>query len=408
MSVRKSPEDHAAGPRQAIGTASDHSRSLRDKALGRAMRRETRALSGGLPFPPLGRANRADRLGPYIAIIECPLAGQESFMSRTSSTSIRSLLLVTSAVVGIAACDPQGPVQPTTPTTSAPTGASAIKIKPTFYFNGILFTGQQDAASGELYSMNPDGSGVFRLTQDDSTDLYPDLSPKGPSFIWIRRANGSLVSEIYSQNLDGTKRKRLTSLGTSTTYPRYSPDGSKIAFAATIPGVGSEIFVMNANGTGITRLTWSGRKATAPSWSPDGSKIAYQANDNMGAPGVWVMRASGDQQTLVAACAWPGCTHPRWSPVANEIAFDHVDFSGIVVVDATTGAQTAYIPGSDHDIEPTWSKDGTKIIFASQRSQNGGLDLYSTVPVRGGVTAPPPVVRLTSFPGNEMTPAYSR
>ena len=329
-------------------------------------------------------------------------------MSRTLSISIRNLTLVTSALAGIAACQDQGPVQPLSPSNVEAAGPSMVKNKPTLYFNGILFTGQQDAASGEIYSMNPDGSGVFRLTQDDSTDLYPDVSPKGPSFTWIRRANGSLLSEIYTQNLDGTKRKRLTSMGTSVTYPRYSPDGSKIAFAATVPGVGPEIFVMNADGSGIVRLTTSGRKATAPSWSPDGSQIAFQANDNSGSPGVWVMTASGGNQTLITACAWPGCTHPKWSPVANEIAVDHVDFSGIMVVDATTGAQTAYIPGSDHDGMPTWSKDGTKIIFASQRSQNGGLDLYSTVPLRGGVTAPPPVDRLTAFAGNEMTPAYSR
>lgn len=328
-------------------------------------------------------------------------------MSRTHSISIRALALVTSTLAGITACQDQGPVQPSSPSNIQTAAPSAVKIKPTLYFNGILFTGQQDAASGEIYSMNPDGSGVFRLTQDDSTDLYPDVSPTGPSFIWIRRASGSLLSEIYSQNLDGTKRKQLTSLNTSVIYPRYSPDGSRIAFAATIPGVGPEIFVMNANGSGIVRLTTSGRKSTAPSWSPDGSKIAFQSNDNTGSPGVWVMTASGGNQTLVAACAWPGCTHPKWSPVANEIAVDHVDFSGIVVVDATTGAQTAYIPGSDHDMMPTWSKDGSKIIFASQRAQNGGLDLFATVPIRGGVTAPPPVDHLTMFVGNELTPAYS-
>lgn len=330
-------------------------------------------------------------------------------MSRNLSTSIRTLAVVASTLAGITACQDQGPVQPVSPPKAQISAApSAVKLKPTFYFNGIVFTGTHDAASGELYSMNPDGSGVVRLTQDDSTDLYPDVSPVGPSFIWIRRASGSPLSEIYSQNFDGTKRKRLTSLNTSVIYPRYSPDGSKIAFAATVPGVGPEIFVMNANGSGIIRLTTSGRQSTAPSWSPDGSKIAFQSTDNNGSPGVWVMTASGGNQTLIAACPWPGCTHPKWSPVANEIAVDHVDFSGIVVVDATTGAQTAYIPGSDHDVMPTWSKDGSKIIFASQRSQNGGLDLFATVPLRGGVTAPPPVERLTTFLGNEMTPAYSR
>jgi TolB protein len=290
---------------------------------------------------------------------------------------------------------------------SASAALIPLKIKPTFYFNGILFTGTHDAASGEIYSMNPDGSGVVRLTQDDSTDIYPDVSPAGPSFIWERRAAGSLIGEIYSQNLDGTKRKQLTSLNTSVAYPRYSPDGSKIAFSVWVPVVGPEIFVMNANGSGIIRLTFSGRKAGYPSWSPDGSKIAFQANDNNGVPGVWVMTANGGNQAQIATCPLPGCARPKFSPVANEIAVEHLDVIGIFVVDATTGAQTGYIPNPDHDMEATWSKDGSKIIFTSQRSQNGGLDLFATVPMRRGATAPPPVDRLTKFIGNEVTPAYS-
>ena len=330
-------------------------------------------------------------------------------MSRTALSSLRKLSLFAFTVAGIAACDTQGPVQPVSLPNpdNLPTGPNAVKNKPTLYFNGILFTGTHDAASGEIYSMNPDGSGVFRLTQDDTTDLYPDVSPVSPSFVWERRAAGGIVGEIYSQNLDGTKRKRLTSLGTAVAYPRFSPDGKKIAFSVWLPAVGPEIHVMNADGSGLTRLTWSGRKATYPSWSPDGSKIAFQANDNNGNSGVWVMAADGSNPTLVLPCAYPGCTRPKWSPVANEIAVEHVDFTGITVHDATTGVQTAYIPGSDHDGMPTWSKDGSKIIFSSQRSQNGGLDLFATVPLRGGVTAPPPVDRLTMFVGNEITPAYS-
>ena len=61
--------------------------------------------------------------------------------------------------------------------------------------------------------MNPDGSNVTRLTFDDSTDTRADLSPNGPSFIWLRRAPGQLQGEFFTQNLDGTNRKQLTNFG---------------------------------------------------------------------------------------------------------------------------------------------------------------------------------------------------
>jgi TolB protein len=194
-------------------------------------------------------------------------------------------------------------------------------------------------------------------------------------------------------------------------WPRYSPDGKKIVFAAWLPVIGPEIYVMNPDGTGITRLTFTGMKSSNPSWSPDGTTIAFQRNDVNGTPGVWTMDANGGNQKMLVSCPFPGCSRPKFSPVANEIAYEHVDFTGISMVDGTSGALTGDIPGSDHDQMPTWSKDRTRIIFSSLRGQNGGLDLFSTVPVRGAVTAPvpaPPVDRLTSFIGNEISAAYSR
>jgi TolB protein len=328
-------------------------------------------------------------------------------MSRNISISTR-LSVAALALVGITACQEQSPVQPSSPTNQVGASApSAIKIKPQFYFNGILFTGTHDAASGELYSMNPDGSNVTRLTFDDSSDVYADVSPTGPSFIWLRRANGSLQGEFYTQNFDGTNRKKLTNFGVPIGYPHYSPDGSKIAFAKWL-ATGPEIFVMNAAGNNVKQLTSLNAGAGTPSWSPDGSKIAFQADNAAGVNSIWTMDADGSNQTMILSCAYPGCVRPKWSPVANEIAAERIDIGGIFVIDATTGAQTGYIPNPDHDMQPTWSKDGTKIIFESLRSQNGGLDLFATVPLRGPVTAPPPVVRLTSFIGNEAMPAYSK
>ena len=253
--------------------------------------------------------------------------------------------------------------------------------------------------------MNPDGTGVVRLTNDNLTDADPDVSPTGPAFVWARfGADGT--SEIYSQNLDGSSRKQLTSLGNAVS-PRYSPNGAMVAFSARNSATGSEIYTMNADGTGVAQLTTTGGNAGVPSWSPDGSKIAFRRNDSKGVPSVWVMNATGSGLTMVKSCAAPGCDHPQWSPVANEIAVDRIDGGGIFITDATTGAPTGLIPASQSDRMPAWSKDGLTIIFSSGRSGNGTLDLFSTQPVRRNPLKPPPVERLTTLLGNETSPASS-
>ncbi|HEU4785763.1 MAG TPA: hypothetical protein VFS57_00085 [Gemmatimonadaceae bacterium] len=333
-------------------------------------------------------------------------------MSRTIAGSVRNLAVAALALVAVTACQKDGPVEPAQhpeARVSATDGSgTAIKIKPVFYFNGIMFTGSHEEGHGEIYSMNPDGSGVFRLTNDSVMDMMPDVSPKGPSFVWVRFAPGGLSSELYTENLDGSKRKRLTYLNGVVLSPRYSHDGTKIAFEMGV-GVGQvEIFTMNSDGTGVAQITNSGKRSQEPDWSPDGSKIVYQSDDANGVPAIWIMDASGSNPKMLVSCPAPGCTRPAWSPVANEIAIEHVDGSGIFVVDATTAAQTGYIPSSNWDVMPVWSKDGKKIIFSSYRGGNNTYDLFATEPLRGGVTAPPPVVRLTTFDGNELWAAYSR
>ena len=147
------------------------------------------------------------------------------------SARIHAVALAAIAMAMVTACEDDGPVHPKTTTSSAESIASRPLVdKPQFYFNGILFSGTHDSVSSEIYSVNPDGSGLFRLTNDSLTDVYPDVSPAGPRFAWARFDPNTQTSEIFSQNFDGSKRKRLTFLNTVSISPRYSPDGTKIVF----------------------------------------------------------------------------------------------------------------------------------------------------------------------------------
>jgi len=332
-------------------------------------------------------------------------------MSRNTSLSIRRFALLASAVVAMSACQDQSPVQPAAPNLAA-SGPTAIRTpKPQFYFNGIVFTGTQDNAAGELYAMNLDGTNVTRLTFDDSTDTRVDLSPDGKTMVWSKRSVANFnQNELFTANLDGSNRKQLTHFGTISGYAKYSPDGSKIAFMMRLPSLAYEIFVMNANGTNVKQLTSLNRRASVPTWSPDGSKIAFQADNVNGNESIWTMNADGTNQKLLLSCAYPGCIRPKWSPVANEIAFERIEFGGIFVIDASTALEVGYIANPDHDMDAAWTKDGKQIVFESWRGNNGNgtTDLFMTAPVRGPVTAPPPVIRLTSFPGTEALPAVSK
>ena len=140
---------------------------------------------------------------------------------------------------------------------------------------------------GELYVMNPDGSGRRRLARFASGFTRPTWSPDGRTIAFERRAgpigapppgNGRCPVchvEIFVMNADGSGLRNLTGK-TGGGMPVWSPDGRAIAFSTTPAGLSiPNLYVMNADGSGLRRLTQDPIHAGGASWSPDGERLAF-------------------------------------------------------------------------------------------------------------------------------------
>ena len=90
-------------------------------------------------------------------------------------------------------------------------------------------------------------------------------------------ANGKIAFEragdIWTMNPDGSGQVNLTNTSATEHDPNWSPDGSKIVFKDGTRG----FFVMNADGSGVTDLGSGPTPDFYPAWSPDGTKIAFSA-----------------------------------------------------------------------------------------------------------------------------------
>ena len=123
----------------------------------------------------------------------------------------------------------------------------------------------------QIYTINPDGTGQTRITNDPASDVEAVWSPDGTKIAFETNRDGNY--EIYTMNADGTNQTRLTNSPGGDSYAAWSPDGTKIAFETARNG-SLEIYTMNADGTNQTRLT-PPAFGTSPVWSPDGTKIAF-------------------------------------------------------------------------------------------------------------------------------------
>jgi hypothetical protein len=213
-------------------------------------------------------------------------------------------------------------------------------------------------SNDEICVINPDGSGLTRLTNDPAQDWYPAWSPDRQQIIFTSGGrDGDWSSfDLYIMDADGSNVKRLTTLPDSAWDPAWSPDGQQIAFS----GDGG-IYVMNADGSGLTHL--ADGASLSPTWSSDGQHIAFP-----GIGGIYVMNADGSGQARIADQG----AFLAWSPDGRKIAFvsERDGNAEIYVMNTDGSGMTRLTNHPAQDEYPTWSPDGQKIAFTSNRDNS--------------------------------------
>ena len=234
-------------------------------------------------------------------------------------------------------------------------------------------------------------------------------------------------AEIYVMNPDGTQPINLTNDPADDFFAAWSPDGTKIAFESRRDG-NTEIYVMGADGSSPTNLTQHPDSDYFPTWSPNGRKIAFMTNREAGElpplkaterlslfynVEIFVMNADGSGQTnLSVHIAWDG--YPSWSPDGDRIVFQsdrddtgiHIMLIGpdglgreIYAMDADGTDQTRLSNSPEDDFYPSWSPDGSRIAFQSYRDGNG--EIYVMNPDGSGQ------LRITNHPSTDSMPTWS-
>jgi Tol biopolymer transport system component len=244
--------------------------------------------------------------------------------------------------------------------------------------NGKIAFRSQIGGNGEIITINGDGSDRQNLSNDPAQDSKPSWSPDGSKIAFDSVRGGN--QDIYVMNAaDGSAVTKLTSHAAVDFDPSWSPDGSKIAFRSDRQA-GAEIYVMNAaDGSSVVRLTNNAFPDFEPSWSPDGSKIAFTRVDGSNFD-IYVMNAADGSSVNRLTNDPAQDTEASWSPDGSKIAFtsgrtddDTTTDTDIYVMNAADGSGQIRLNNDPTnnlgaiDAGPSWSPDGSKIAFQTNR-----------------------------------------
>ncbi len=258
-----------------------------------------------------------------------------------------------------------------------------------------------------LYLMRPDGSDAHEIATELPGDAFhPDWSPDGSRIAFDAETGGG--NEIWVVAADGTNAAVIVPRSTDcaiscgdVALPAWSPDGSQIAFVRFQLGAGgleAGVIEVQDVASGDRQVLFTAPSKTAlnyPRWSSDGRSIVFEMTrypDTQITTGtatgsaIAVIDTAKDGAKPVVLTDWSMyATYPDWRPGSDEILFSTYDLGEFQATDEPSNLYiikpdgsglktlTTFGKAEQRATQPTWTPDGSGIIFTLV-GQQAGMD----------------------------------
>src|SRR5262245_8762167 len=212
----------------------------------------------------------------------------------------------------------------------------------------------------------------------------------------------------------GERNMQFEAIPLLRTSITWAPEGDRLALIAASQGR-DRLYVLDANsGNLLRRLDLPCDELSYPSWSPSSDSIVVLGL-KQGRSELWLVNAKDGLCSRLTVGAWAE-KEPTWSPDGKRIAFASDRSAPVVLepqarvgvnsrygiweIDVATRAVHLILDTAGEDHAPAWSPDGRKLAFITDRSGAPNLTLFDTTDST--------VTQLTDLSGGVLSLSWSR
>jgi dipeptidyl aminopeptidase/acylaminoacyl peptidase len=232
-------------------------------------------------------------------------------------------------------------------------------------------------ASGGILAAQP---GKRPLSLDDLGRLKevrdPQCSPDGKAVAFVVGSTDvkedKSNSHVWMIGIDGQGERQVTSSQDSESSPKFSPDGKYLSFTSSRPGKakGNQVWLLDRSGGEAFQLTELKGRLQGYEWSPDSKRLALVVGDPD--PDAADAPAAGSAES-------GGSTKKAPKPIVIDRYKYKQDVQGyllsgrhtyIYLFDIDSKKLDRLTNGKVDEASPSWSPDGARIAFMSNRNQD--------------------------------------